>query len=274
MSSRPIILAEDNEKLRRLYTDYLEAAGLTVMAVSDGEKAVALLHKVANPQLIILDIMMPRMNGIETCGRIRKLQGVTACPILFLTALDRPETLLECLLAGGDDYLMKSSPLAEILERVQYWSRRGALEDIGERRERAITQLERIVAQMDSEARARAGLERSDEAASLSLLTEFVAERSAGFEGELLQRCGWLAGLMEAAVPEMDAESPGGRRFLRKLMLRTPLVDDDEIETVLENLERIARQSGFREGRARGCDDAADLQLPQRQRLLERLGER
>src|SRR3546814_18207511 len=82
--------------------------------------------------------MMPRMNGIETCSRIRKLQGLSRCPILFLTALDRPETLLECLLAGGDDYLMKTSPLAEILERVQYWSRRGALEDIDQRRERAI----------------------------------------------------------------------------------------------------------------------------------------
>src|SRR3546814_11624481 len=76
-------------------------------------------HKVNNPQLIVLDIMMPRMNGIETCSRIRKLQGLSRCPILFLTALDRPETLLECLLAGGDDYLMKTSPLAEILERVQ-----------------------------------------------------------------------------------------------------------------------------------------------------------
>src|SRR3546814_7622838 len=88
--------------------------------------------------------MMPRMNGIETCSRIRKLQGLSRCPILFLTALDRPETLLECLLAGGDDYLMKTSPLAEILERVQYWSRRGALEDIDQRRERAIAQLEGI----------------------------------------------------------------------------------------------------------------------------------
>src|SRR3546814_12005184 len=84
------------------------------MAVSDGEKAIALLHKVASPQLIILDIMMPRLSGIETCRRMRKMQGQNTCPILFLTALDRPETLLECLLAGGDDYLMKSASVAEI----------------------------------------------------------------------------------------------------------------------------------------------------------------
>src|SRR3546814_1193028 len=69
VSLKPIILAEDNDSLRRLYTDLLESAGLTVMAVSDGEKAIALLHKVANPQPIILDILMPRLTGIETFNR-------------------------------------------------------------------------------------------------------------------------------------------------------------------------------------------------------------
>src|SRR3546814_6869338 len=76
------------------------------------------------------------------------------------------------------DYLMKTSPLAEILERVQYWSRRGALEDIDQRRERAIAQLEGIVAQMEDQARARAGLEATSDAASLDLLVEFVGSRA------------------------------------------------------------------------------------------------
>src|SRR3546814_12780134 len=92
--------------------------------------------------------MMPRQSDIETCSRIRKMQVHNTCPILFLTAVDRPETLLECLLAGGDDYLMKSASVAEIVERVQYWSRRGALEDIDDRRSRAVAPLEAMVAQM------------------------------------------------------------------------------------------------------------------------------
>src|SRR3546814_15359000 len=100
------------------------------MAVSDGEKAIALLHKVANPQLIILDIMMPRLSGIETCNRIRKIQGQTTCLILFLTALDRPATLPECLLAGADDSLMKWASVAGHAERVQYWSGRGSAADL------------------------------------------------------------------------------------------------------------------------------------------------
>src|SRR3546814_11712903 len=97
------------------------------MAVGDGEKAIALLHTVNNPQLIVLDIMMPRMNGIETCSRIRKLQGLSRCPILFLTALTRPETLLECLLAGGSDYPLTPPTPADLLARVPSWSPRPTL---------------------------------------------------------------------------------------------------------------------------------------------------
>src|SRR3546814_14857444 len=78
--------------------------------------------------------MMPRLNGIETCARVRKMQGLRPCPILFLSALDNPETLLECLRAGGDDYLVKSAPLSEVVERVQLWARKGSSEDSAERR--------------------------------------------------------------------------------------------------------------------------------------------
>src|SRR3546814_1976955 len=84
------------------------------MRIRDWSSDVCSSDLVASPQLIILDIMMPRLSGIETCRRMRKMQGQNTCPILFLTALDRPETLLECLLAGGDDYLMKSASVAEI----------------------------------------------------------------------------------------------------------------------------------------------------------------
>ena len=144
MSVRPIILAEDNDQLRRMYSDMLEAAGFSVMRVADGEKAIGMLHKVSNPQLIILDVMMPRMDGIETCTRIRKMQGLHPSPILFLSALDNPDTVLECLQAGGDDYLVKSAPMTEVLDRVQFWSRKGYTDAAAERRKRAIKELETL----------------------------------------------------------------------------------------------------------------------------------
>src|SRR3546814_7491902 len=84
-------------------------------------------------------------------------------------------------------------------------------------------------------------------AASLDLLVEFVGSRAGDFEGELLQRFGYLAGLMESALSEVVVESPAGKRFLRKLMLRTALVEPGEIETLLGSYERIATQRGFQD---------------------------
>src|SRR3546814_16245550 len=79
---------------------------------------------------------------------------------------------------------------------------------------------------MEDPARARAGLEATSDAASLDLLVEFVGSSAGDFEGELLKRFGYLAGLMESALSEVVVASPAGKRFLRKLMLRTAIVDD------------------------------------------------
>lgn len=143
MTIRPIILAEHNEELRRNYARILEACGFPVAQARDGEIAVGLLHEIASPQLIILDVVMPHLDGIEACKRIRTMHGVKdLCPIIFLTIQDNPQMMLDCLRAGGDDVLKKSSPVAEITQRVQFWSRRGAYADLGGRRERAIKELE------------------------------------------------------------------------------------------------------------------------------------
>ena len=153
MPVKPIILVEDNDKIRRLYMEMLEGAGYVVMSASSGQKAIELLHKVSSPQLVILDIMMPEMDGIETCERIRKLQTSDPFPIVFLTAMDKPETLLRCLRAGGDDYLMKSIPLPVVLERLQAWIRRRSFDDIAARREKAIKELEAITAEAEAKDR-------------------------------------------------------------------------------------------------------------------------
>lgn len=115
------------------------------MCAIDGEKTMALLHKIVNPQLIVLDVMMPRLDGIATCMRIRQMQDLRAVPILFLTAHEGKATLLECLRAGGDDFVMKSSPLDDIVERVSCWMRRDVVEESAERRVRAIRELEAMM---------------------------------------------------------------------------------------------------------------------------------
>jgi DNA-binding response OmpR family regulator len=274
MSVRPIILAEDNDKLRRMYADMLEASGFKVMKASDGEKAIGLLHKIVNPQLIILDVMMPRLDGIETCRRVRKMQGLHPCPILFLTALDNPETILECLRAGGDDYLVKSAPLTEVLERVQTWAKRGSSDEGLERRNKAIKELEAIAAEAESSGEANAAEEISSEQMTINNIADFIAGNDAfGDDHQLLFRFGYVVGLVNACIKD-DGKSTGRfNRMMRNLVFRTNFIDRKEIDALLDNYERIVVQAQFQQGWIRGRDDSPNIGMPAMAKLNARLAE-
>jgi DNA-binding response OmpR family regulator len=116
MTSGLIMVVDDDPNLRRIYHDVLTANGYSVVLAKSGEECLSLLHRTL-PKVIVLDIMMPEMDGIETCKRARKMVGENV-PILFLTAADAMETVRSCLEAGGDDYLMKQGSPSAMVERV------------------------------------------------------------------------------------------------------------------------------------------------------------
>ncbi len=143
MATKPIIVAEHDEDTRRRYAGIVKASGFEVVQALDGQIALSLLHKHSNLHLIFLAVVMPHIDGIEACKRIRKIRGLReSCPVIFLATLDNPQTMLDCLRAGGDDVLRKSSSVEEIAQRIRFWSRRGGYTDIGARRLRAIKELE------------------------------------------------------------------------------------------------------------------------------------
>lgn len=264
LSVRPIILAEDNDRLRRLYSDMLESAGFKVMHASDGEKAISLLHKVVHPQLIILDVMMPRLDGIETCARIRKMQGLRPCPILFLTALDNPETILECLNAGGDDYLVKTAPLTEVIERVQYWSRKGTIEEGAERRKKAIRELEAIQSGTSDFSSATVAEDVSNDQAILDQIADFIKSTDGAFteKEQSFYRFGYLVGLVNSCIKNLNRSDARFNRLVRNLVYKTGFVDRKEIEALLDNYERIVNQSQFQAGWKHGQDVATEISVP------------
>lgn len=120
MASGLIIVVDDNATFRKLYSDFLGAHGYTVITANS---AVDAMQKLLNctPKVLILDISMPEMDGIEACRKIRQIHG-SELPIIFLTAFNDVEKLRECMLAGGDDFMIKSGKLDAILERVNFWS--------------------------------------------------------------------------------------------------------------------------------------------------------
>ncbi|MBN1564795.1 MAG: response regulator, partial [Anaerolineae bacterium] len=82
-----------------------------------GEEALAVLEDI-HPDLIVLDVIMPEMNGIEVCKRIRDNPRWNAIPIIFLTAKGRPDDMLSGYDAGANDYLVKPFDVLDLPERI------------------------------------------------------------------------------------------------------------------------------------------------------------
>ncbi len=115
-----ILVAEDDVALRNLLRMSLSALGYTVIAVEDGQQALeAFLRDM--PDLVILDIMMPKRNGLEVLQEIRRRSDV---PVIMLTALGRPDDVVKGLYLGADDYIPKPFTFKEVEARVRAALRR------------------------------------------------------------------------------------------------------------------------------------------------------
>jgi len=114
------MVVDDDSRIRELLRLYLEQAGFAVMEAENGLAAM-LLFQQSKPDIIILDIMMPVLDGLETCRQIRKL-GST--PVIFLTARAEDEDKLSGFETGADDYVSKPFAPGEVVARVQAILRR------------------------------------------------------------------------------------------------------------------------------------------------------
>jgi two-component system KDP operon response regulator KdpE len=124
--AEPVVLVVDDEKsIRDFVLRNLEIRGYQVLTACDGVEAVKMFntHEV---DLVILDIMMPKMNGIETTQRVRQSSFV---PIIILTALDGEEDKIRAFDQGADDYLTKPFGVGELLARVRAVLRRSKWTD-------------------------------------------------------------------------------------------------------------------------------------------------
>ncbi|WP_263139278.1 fused response regulator/phosphatase [Pseudomonas alcaligenes] len=101
-----ILIAEDNAADRMLLSTIVNRQGHRALTASNGLEAVALFLQ-EQPQLVLMDALMPVMDGFEAARRIKQLAGEELVPIIFLTSLTEGEALVRCLEAGGDDFLAK-----------------------------------------------------------------------------------------------------------------------------------------------------------------------
>src|SRR2546426_4838164 len=115
-----ILAADDDPQLLRLMTRNLQLEGYDVLAASDGLQALELVESNA-PDLVLLDVMMPKMDGFTVCYRVREFSAV---PIIIVTARGQDQDKVRGLDLGADDYLTKPFSVDELLARVRAVLRR------------------------------------------------------------------------------------------------------------------------------------------------------
>ncbi len=129
MAGEALLLVDDDDNLRSMLDAALSHHGFDVTATDNGREALALATPTW-PDLVVLDVMMPDLDGFEVCRRLRS-EG-NKVPVLFLTARDAIEDRVRGLTLGGDDYLVKPFSLNELVARVQALLRRsGTTQDSG-----------------------------------------------------------------------------------------------------------------------------------------------
>ena len=126
MTQKPvrILVADDEQDLLWALKHALSDAGYEVFTASDGVRALSSAQR-HRPDLIILDVLMPGLDGLEVCARVRRDPSLAAVPILILTVRDDIEDRVKGLERGGDDYLVKPFDMRELEARVKALLRRG-----------------------------------------------------------------------------------------------------------------------------------------------------
>jgi two-component system alkaline phosphatase synthesis response regulator PhoP len=120
-----ILVVDDEPDIVDLLEYNLKQNGYEVVSASDGETAIK-LAKAELPDLILLDIMMPRLDGVETCRRLRELPELRSCYIVFLTARSEEYSELAGFEAGADDYISKPIKPRILVSRLKAMLRRNA----------------------------------------------------------------------------------------------------------------------------------------------------
>ena len=112
------LIVDDSPETLRLLTDALDGAGMTVMVALDGAAAMRIVDQIT-PDIVLLDAVMPGLDGFETCKRLKRDAGLDHVPIIFMTGLAETEHIVRGLEAGGVDYVTKPIAVEEMLARIR-----------------------------------------------------------------------------------------------------------------------------------------------------------
>jgi len=116
--NKSILLVDDDMTLREMYTERLKAEGYGVMTARDGEEALQIATD-NHPNVILLDIMMPKINGLDVLKKLKEQSETKDIPVIVLTALIQDQERKESMARGANDYIVKSETMpGEVIDKV------------------------------------------------------------------------------------------------------------------------------------------------------------
>jgi DNA-binding response OmpR family regulator len=119
MKPRDIVLVvDDSPETVSLLTDALEEAGITVLVALEGAKALALVEEIT-PDVVLMDAVMPGMDGFDVCRRLKREKGLAHVPVIFMTGLSETEHIVRAFEAGGVDYVTKPIVPDQLIARMR-----------------------------------------------------------------------------------------------------------------------------------------------------------
>ena len=136
--SEKILVADDEQEIRNLLDHFLKGQGYEVVLASDGNQALKLAAE-ENPQVIILDIKMPGLDGLEVCKRLKEKEQTKLIPVIVITGFE--DNKMAALNIGADDFVNKPFDMAEISSRVKSALR---IRHLTDELERAVAYIEEL----------------------------------------------------------------------------------------------------------------------------------
>ncbi len=116
---KSILLVDDDMTLREMYTERLKTEGFQVVTAKDGEEALQIATE-SHPNVILLDIMMPKINGLDVLKKLKEQSETKDIPVIVLTALIQDRERMESVTRGADDYIVKSETMpGEVIQKVR-----------------------------------------------------------------------------------------------------------------------------------------------------------
>jgi two-component system, sensor histidine kinase and response regulator len=268
-----ILIIDDAWQNIQVLGGMLEMAGYEVQVATSGAEALQIANAYPQPDLILLDVMMPGMDGFEVCQRLKDNPVLKAIPVVFISAIEEPEQKLRAFRAGAVDYITKPFHNEEVLARVQAHLQLATIEElrreIAERKhtEEALQASQEKLSALTDEL----GLieERERRRIALAIHDEVVQKLALG---KLKLDQALKKGLIpaEASVIDLQGILDVSMRDLHDLSdhLSPPLLYELGLKAAIENLgERLAGEHGFRF--AVSGDEAMDLREDLRVTLFQ-----